>query len=230
MTVIDRVRGVGVPYAECIDHDTTLTTYLCPIGALGIPTRVTSAVTVLGDMNLVHAAVRDPAARFGAPQRIVPVHELMPAAGMRVEFDIPCARPEYFMWFRDKSSMADAIAAQNVSSPEFRDAPDKRSVTEFAANHRFPIIVEPRLGGGSRDVVNPDSAAVDVRHAHAPYRYSIPQVGSVITEKFGYAEIRAAFRFRGSSSVQVLEFIQRTVERFRMVCAALDSPAGVAGA
>ncbi|MGO4618216.1 acetyl-CoA carboxylase biotin carboxylase subunit family protein [Nocardia sp. 2YAB30] len=407
VTVIHRVRGVDVPYTERIDHGANLVTYVCARSVLdGIPTQAAAAVTVLDDMSLVPAAVRDLAARFGTPERIVAMHEydLMTAAELRVEFDIPGDRPEYVMRFRDKLSMADTIAAQNVVIPAYSDAPDVRAVMEFAADQGFPLIVKPRLGGGSRDIIKLDSeadiselldlssepflvqrfcpdevgaidgvwtgtelgpwrgsqylgtclefanngtslgyieiddpeligplatfaesvlsalskgvptvfhleffigrdgdspriqflevaaracggetthmwrevhkydllgAAVDIQlgrtpatasladgavvaellihppvtppctvvdvqwdvpHTHAPYHYSIPQVGSVITETFGYADIGAAFRFRGSSNAQVLESVRRTVKGFRMVCAPLDSPAGVAAA
>ncbi|MFD8244800.1 acetyl-CoA carboxylase biotin carboxylase subunit family protein [Nocardia sp. NPDC059691] len=404
MTVIHRVRGVDVPYTERIDHVRNLVTYVCASGLPdGIPEQA-AAVTVLDGATPVHGAVRDLAARFGTPERIVALHEfdLFAAAELRAEFDIPGDRAEYVTRFRDKLTMAQAVAARNVSVPAFRAAPDLSSVAEFATASGFPIIVKPRFGAGSRDVVKlnseadlaalpdlasepflvqefcPDEvgaidgvwtgsqlgpwraskylgtcldfandaeslgyvevddpaltgtltefaesvlcalspgvptvfhleffvggdgdsprvqflevaaracggqtthmwrevhrydllgAAVDIQlgrtpatapltdgevvaellihppvtppcrvvdvhwavpEAYAPYHCSIPQVGSVITETFGYADIGAAFRIRGKSTAEVLESVRRTVAGFRMMCTALDSPVAVA--
>ncbi|WP_433192839.1 ATP-grasp domain-containing protein [Nocardia sp. CA-107356] len=363
-----------------------------------------AAVTVLDDMALAAAAVRDLAARFGTPERIVALHEfdLLTAAELRAEFDLPGDRPEYAVRFRDKLSMGESVRAHGVSVPTFRAASDVVAVREFAAEHGFPLIVKPRLGGGSRDVVKLDSAeelsflpdlsvepflvqefcpdevgaidgvwngsglgpwraskylgtclefadngtslgyieiddptlidpmarfaesvlsalsagvptvfhlefflgyvdglphirflevaaraaggetthmwrevhgydllgaAVDIQlgrtptavsladsevvaellihppvtppctvldvrleipRAYAPYHYSVPPVGAMITETFGYAEIGAAFRFRGRSNKEVVEAVRRTMAGFRMDCVALDSPADVA--
>ncbi|MET8876315.1 hypothetical protein [Nocardia sp. NPDC004604] len=405
VTVIHRVRGVDVPYLERIDHVSNSVTYVCPRSVLdGIPVHAAAAVTILDDMALVPAAVRDLAARFGTPERIVALHEfdLLTAAELRAEFDLPGDRPEYAVRFRDKLSMGETVREQGVSVPAFRAAPDVAAIREFASEHRFPLIVKPRLGAGSRDVVKLDSAEdlsilpdlsaepflvqefcpdevgaidgvwtgsglgpwraskylgtclefadngtslgyieiddpaligplatfaesvlsalsagtptvfhlefflgyafgiphirflevaaraaggetthmwrevhgydllgaavdiqlgrtpvsasladsevvaellihppvtppctvldvqLDISCAYAPYHYSVPPVGTMITETFGYAEIGAAFRFRGRSNREVVEAVQRTIAGFRMDCVALDSPTDAA--
>lgn len=162
VTVNYRVSGVDVPYTECIDHGITLVAYVYASRVLGdMPKCATAAVAVLGDITLVQAAKRDPAARFAALERIVVGREsaLMAVAELRAESDIPGDRPQYFMRLRDKSSMVGAIVARNVALPEFRDSLDVHAVMEFAANHGFPIIIEPRLGTCGGNSLNSDSEA-----------------------------------------------------------------------
>ncbi|WP_330249717.1 hypothetical protein OG874_25810 [Nocardia sp. NBC_00565] len=75
--------------------------------------------------------------------------------------------------------------------------------------------------------VTPPCTVVDVRlevpPTHAPYHSSVPQPGTAITETFGYADVGAAFRFRGSSTAEVVNAMRYTAAGFRMDCVAYDA-------
>ncbi|MEU7769563.1 hypothetical protein AB0B25_31445 [Nocardia sp. NPDC049190] len=51
-----------------------------------------------------------------------------------------------------------------------------------------------------------------------PYAATIPENETMITQSVGYINVGATFRFRGSSSTEVLNSIQRTISAFRMEC------------
>lgn len=162
VTVIHRTRGAVVPYLDHLDHDSVAVSYVCSQAARHrIPEREAAAVHILEDMTGVSASVRAMAARFGTPQRIVTVSEfdLLTAAELRAEFDLPGDRPERVRVFRDKLAMYSAAATGGVPTPAFGDAPDTAAITRFAQLHGFPLIVKPRFGSGSRDVVKLHSAA-----------------------------------------------------------------------
>ncbi|WP_063046472.1 ATP-grasp domain-containing protein [Nocardia pseudovaccinii] len=402
VTVIHRVRGVDVPYLERIDHNADVVTYICAKDLIdGIPRHAAAAVELLEDMANAPDAVRALAARFGTPDRIVALHEfdLLTAAQLRREFGIAGDSPDYVLPFRDKLVMGATVATAGVPTPAFTHVGDVESIMDFAAVHGFPLIVKPRLGAGSKDVIRlnsiddcaalpdlsaepflvqrfcPDEvgavdgvwtgselgpwrasqylgnclefanggttlgyvelddpelleplagfaaavltalsadvptvfhlefflgrdgaapriqflevaaratggetthmwrevhdydllgAAVDIQlgripdadplsdesvvgellihplvtppctvvdvqlhvpQQHAPYHVSVPQPGTTITQTFGYADIGAAFRFRGNSTVEVIDSLRRTAAGFRMDCVAYDPAA-----
>ncbi|MFC9897629.1 acetyl-CoA carboxylase biotin carboxylase subunit family protein [Nocardia sp. NPDC127579] len=158
--MIHRVRGVDVSYLERLDHESTAVTYVCAENAVaGIPGVSAAEVVPLQDMSEVGPVVLDLARRWGRPERIVALSEfdLLAAAELRAHFAIPGDRPDYVAPFRDKLVMGRQVVAAGVRAPEFAPAPNLAAVEEFAAVHGFPLIVKPRLGAGSRDVVKLDS-------------------------------------------------------------------------
>lgn len=156
IVVIHRSRGPLVPYFDCIDHSANVVTYVCAEQVLDrIPAYAAAEVLTSSSADDVASSVRDLASRHGVPHRIVAISEfdLLVAAQLREEFDIAGDRLDHVRAFRDKLLMCAKVAAAGVSLPAFADAPDRNAVLEFAAQHGVPLVVKPRYGATSRDVV-----------------------------------------------------------------------------
>jgi hypothetical protein len=75
--------------------------------------------------------------------------DLLTAARLRVEWDLPGDRPDDLAPFTDKYAMSAAIADAGLSAPPLADAPDPATVGEFASRHGWPVIVKPHVGSSS---------------------------------------------------------------------------------
>jgi hypothetical protein len=82
--------------------------------------------------------------------------DLMTAARLRVEWDLPGDRPHDLAPFTDKYVMGAAIAEAGLRAPRLADAPDHASVREFARQHDWPVIVKPHVGSSSECVTRLD--------------------------------------------------------------------------
>ncbi|WP_328394306.1 ATP-grasp domain-containing protein [Nocardia sp. NBC_00416] len=159
--VLHRVRGLSIPYAEVIDHDSYAVTYVCPAAALTAVPSAAAEVIVVDDMSDASVAATQLCGRFGPPHRIVALSEfdLLTAAQLRAEWDVPGDRPDHIRLFRDKLPMGEAIQAAGLAIPGFAAAHAEADVQRFAEEHGYPVIVKPCLGAGSRGVMKLDGPA-----------------------------------------------------------------------
>ncbi|MBF6302872.1 biotin carboxylase [Nocardia amamiensis] len=170
--VIHRSRGPIAPYLERIDHTANVVTYVCAAQVRHrIPQHAAAEVVVFDGTEPVDDAVRALASRHGVPERIVAISEtdLLTAAQLRSEFGIAGDPPAQALPFRDKLVMYERAAAAGVAVPAFADAPDSAAIVEFAQRYGFPVLVKPRLGAASRDILTLSSAAdlADLPDLHA---------------------------------------------------------------
>ncbi|MEV5652084.1 hypothetical protein AB0L57_27885 [Nocardia sp. NPDC052254] len=154
--VIHRSRGPMAPYLERIDHTANIVTYVCAAQVLHrIPHDAAVEVAVFDGTDPVDDAVRRLVDRHGVPERIVAISEadLLVAACLRSEFGIEGDLPAHTLPFRDKLVMYQRAVAAGVATPAFADAPAAAAISAFAREYGFPVVVKPRLGAGSRDIV-----------------------------------------------------------------------------
>jgi len=156
VVVIHQSRGLGIPYLDRIDHVANAVTYVCVRNLLDrVPGHAAAAVAEVDDPAAIPHAVRDLAARFGVPERIVALSErdILAAAYLREELGVPGQRPDHALRFRDKLVMSEVVGSSGISLPPFQAAGHGGDVAKFAEVYGFPLIVKPRLGSGSRSVV-----------------------------------------------------------------------------
>ncbi|MEV5650253.1 hypothetical protein AB0L57_18555 [Nocardia sp. NPDC052254] len=159
--VLHRVRGLAIPYAEVIDHESNAVTYVCPVSARdGVPPGA-AEVIVVDDMSGAAAAATVLCGRHGTPDRIVALSEfdLLTAAQLRAEWNVPGDRPGHILLFRDKLLMGQAIQTAGIAIPEFAAVSTEVDVQRFAEDVGYPVIVKPALGAGSRGVMRLDGPA-----------------------------------------------------------------------
>ncbi|MBL1080280.1 hypothetical protein JK358_38380 [Nocardia sp. 2] len=144
-----------MPFAERIDHSQYAVTYVTIRSAQRTVPPEATAVIVIEDLAYAAKAVRDLVSTYGRPERIIArgEYDLMTAAALRMEFGVDGDLPEHVVWFRDKLVMCEAVQAAGVDVPEFGEVRTDTEVASFAEAHGFPVVVKPRLGATSRDVV-----------------------------------------------------------------------------
>jgi biotin carboxylase len=88
----------------------------------------------------------------GGISRIVHVAEadVLRAAQLRDEFDLPGIRTSAALAYRDKLVMKEYVAAAGILTPRFLAPDSTDAATKFAASAGYPVVVKPRLGVGSR--------------------------------------------------------------------------------
>ncbi len=161
VTVLHRVRGIEVPYLDRIDHYANSVTYICIKSAADqIPADMAAEVILVDDMTQAEAVMQDLVQKFGTPEYLISLSEFdqVAAAVLRESFDIAGYQPEQIIGFRDKLVMGERVISAGISAPAFADAPDIAAVMRFAERHGYPLIIKPRLGAASRDIVRIDSA------------------------------------------------------------------------
>jgi hypothetical protein len=99
---------------------------------------------VLGSLRELCAA--------GGISRIVHVAEadVLRAAQLRDEFDLPGIRTSAALAYRDKLVMKEQVAAAGIPTPRFLAPDSADAAAQFAASAGYPVVVKPRLGVGSR--------------------------------------------------------------------------------
>jgi biotin carboxylase len=162
--VIHRWRDNYALYGRYIDHGSCHVSYISTaMGRRSVPAQAAAVVTVAAsdDLGEVRRAARSLTARFGPAARVVALNEgdLDTAAFLRAELGCPGLTPDELARFRDKLTMAQAVAAAGIRIPAFADAPDPQAVSRFAEANGWPVVVKPRRGTASRDVMRLDSAA-----------------------------------------------------------------------
>lgn len=144
-----------MPFGERIDHKANNVTYVATPNALHSIPSDAAAVTTVSDLTEAPRIVRHYADRFGPPRHIVSraEYDLLPAAELRLEFGIEGDLPETLYRFRDKASMGRTLAEAGVPVLALAETDDITDVRTFAEVHGYPVIVKPRLGATSRDIV-----------------------------------------------------------------------------
>jgi hypothetical protein len=158
IVVVHRWRDRYALYDGYIDHVAHTVSYVTTsLGAESVPAQAAAVVVVpaTDEPGAVRGAVDELGAQLGRPDYVVALNEgdLDTAAVVREQFGCPGLRPVELDRFRDKLTMVSAVAAAGIPVPAFADAPDVEAVSAFAAAHGWPIVVKPRRGTASRDVV-----------------------------------------------------------------------------
>ena len=159
--VLHRWRDRYAHYEDYLDHGANKVTYITTeVGVPGVPRRAAGIRLVSATDHLaeVRVAVRELASAYGPPSAIVALKEddLMTAARLRVEWDLPGDRPHDLACFTDKYVMGAAMAEAGLRAPRLADAPDRASVRQFARQYGWPVIVKPHVGSSSDCVTRLD--------------------------------------------------------------------------
>lgn len=159
--VIHRWRDHYARYADYIDHNRNDISYITTKeGAQSVPHSAVDVAVVpaTDDISLVGPAAARLSARHGVPNRVVALNEgdLDTAAELRRRIHCPGQQPSELAPFRDKLVMLTRVARAGIRVPAFADAPDRQAVAAFARQHGWPVIVKPRRGTASRNVVRLD--------------------------------------------------------------------------
>jgi hypothetical protein len=85
--------------------------------------------------------------------------DILTAARIRDLLDLPGQRLPSARAYRDKLTMRQQAAAGGVAVPAFAPADSAGDVLRFLAQHGGPVMVKPRLGGGSVGIHRVDDAA-----------------------------------------------------------------------
>lgn len=186
IVVINRWRESYARYADYLDHETHQVSYITTeVGRPSVPAAAgdVTVVAATDDLEEVRAALRVLAVRHGRPDRIVALKEddLLIAAQLREEWDVPGQRVKQLAHFRDKYLMASAVAAAGLELPEFALAVDAAVVLEFGRTQGWPIIVKPVMGSSSEGVVRLDGPedVPAVRLADAPMMVQVFNPGQI---------------------------------------------------
>ncbi|MEU9924918.1 biotin carboxylase [Streptomyces griseoluteus] len=164
VVVLHRWRDHHARYQDYLDHRTHDVTYVTTALAQdSVPAEAAAVVVVhaTDDTAAVWRAVTDLRARFGPPARLIALNEgdLDTAAVVRDRLGCAGQTPGELARFRDKLTMNRIVADAGVPTPRFADAPDAYAVRSFADRHGWPVVVKPRCGTASRDVIRLASAA-----------------------------------------------------------------------
>lgn len=168
-----RIRGVVMnrwsddfaAYHRYIDHDAHDIAYLCtPEGAKRLEATRIAHIEIVPDFSdhaVLRAALDTCRARLGGIDRLIALSEfdLLTAAQLREDFDIPGDSPTAVARFRDKAVMKRVVAAAGVRAPRFVELNGADDVGTALAGFRYPLIVKPRTGAASVGVQRVDSAA-----------------------------------------------------------------------
>lgn len=162
IVVIHRWRDRHSRYEDYLDHEAHRISYITTeMARASVPDDAAEVVVVSAtdDFDEVLAAAEALTGRFGPPSRIVALNEgdLDTTAELRERLGCAGDHPAQVARFRDKLTMAQAVAAAGIRIPAFADAPDIAAVVAFADEHGWPLIVKPRRGTASRGVVRLDS-------------------------------------------------------------------------
>lgn len=162
--IIHRWRDRQALYQDYIDHDAHRVSYVTTqLGVTSVPAGAAAVQVVPATDQVpdVLGAVGELTALYGPPTRIVALNEgdLDIAALLRERLGCGGQDTRRLARFRDKLVMADVISAAGIPAPACADAPDEAAVLAFAEEHGWPLIVKPRKGTASRDVVRLGSAA-----------------------------------------------------------------------
>jgi len=173
VVVLHRWRAPYALYENYIDHNRHAVTYVSSeIGLAGVPHTASGVeiVTATDSIDEVRAATARLVGRFGAPTAIIALKEddLLTAAQLTAEYDLPGRRPADLEVFRDKLAMAVAVQATSLAQPHFASAIDAADVQAFGESHGWPVVVKPRFGSSSdgvrvfhRDTLDPTWRADD---------------------------------------------------------------------
>jgi hypothetical protein len=158
VVVLHRWRARYAEYERYVDHGRDRVTYVTTeVGVDGVPDGAAEVVIVgaTDDGPVVRKEVSELAERHGPPDAIVALKEddLLLGAQLRAEWNCPGPTAGELLPFRDKLIMAQRVATPGIAAPAFADAPDRKAVRAFGAEHGWPVVLKPRIGSSSQGVV-----------------------------------------------------------------------------
>jgi len=162
--VVNRWRERYAEYANYIDHAHHRVSYVTTEAGLdAVPLNAAQVMLVdrTDDLELVRAAVRELAARYGPPAGIVAleVGDLVVGAQLRLDWDLPGQMPRDLTVFRDRYLMYRTVQQAGRPVPAFAAVPDADAVRAVADAQGWPLILKPRTGSSGGGVVRLDSPA-----------------------------------------------------------------------
>ena len=137
-------------------------------------------ITSLNDFANVKAVVRSYHQQCGGLDQIIALNEedLIVAAELRAELNIPGDHPKDIVRFRDKLIMKQVLAAKDVAVPEFTQA---SNAAAMVAKFGFPVVIKPLDGASAKGVCIPknqvelDQALAKIDEAGELDRYECEQ-------------------------------------------------------
>jgi biotin carboxylase len=175
IVIVNRWRERYADYPRYLDHDAHHVTYVTTeVGLAAVPDAAAAVALVAktNDLEAVREAVSTLADRFGPPAEIIALKEddLLTVAELREEWGCPGQRPHDLTRFLDKYEMYRLIAHAGLTVPPFELAHDVYGVCAFAGVHGWPVVLKPRIGGASEDVVCADDATEvsEILHPERP--------------------------------------------------------------
>lgn len=167
VVIINRWREHYAHYGSYLDHSSHRVTYISTEVGLGsVPAGAADVVLVdaTDDLAQARTAMSELVRRNGVPYRLVGLKEddLLVAAQLREDWDIPGGRPDDLIRWRDKYLMCQAIATAGLPVPAFTAVTGRQSVLDFAASVGWPLVLKPRIGSSSAGitvVTGPDDLA-----------------------------------------------------------------------
>jgi biotin carboxylase len=138
--VIHRWRDRYAHYETYVDHSTSHVTYVTTdVGTPGVPPTAAAVevVRATDDLAEVRAAAGRLTARFGRPAAVVALKEddLLVAARLRAEWNLPGPTEAELLPFRDKREMTRRVAEAGLPVPASAAVSAPGQVTGFAARH-----------------------------------------------------------------------------------------------
>ncbi|MDT4931810.1 MAG: hypothetical protein QOF92_4677 [Pseudonocardiales bacterium] len=164
IVIINRWREAYADYAAYLDHGADVVSYITTevgLGSVPDDARGIAIVDATDDLAQVRRALEALVERHGAPDRIVGLKEddLLIAAALRRDWDLPGHSTLDLMRFRDKFIMCRTILEAGLPVPAFAAAAGPADVLTFAESAQWPLILKPRIGSSSDGVVKLNSAA-----------------------------------------------------------------------
>lgn len=158
VVIVNRWRERYAEYERYIDHHDHRVTYVSTeVGAGAVPATAAAVVVVerTDDLEQLRGAVHDLASRFGRPVEIIALKEddLLPVARVREEWGCFGQRPHDLTPVLDKYEMYRLVDAAGIPLPAFELLGGADGALAFGERHGWPVIVKPRIGGASEDVV-----------------------------------------------------------------------------
>ncbi|HEX2417309.1 MAG TPA: biotin carboxylase [Micromonosporaceae bacterium] len=157
IVIINRWREHYADYAAYVDHVSHRVTYISTEVGLGsVPDGAADVVLVdaTDDLSQARAAMAELVRWHGVPYRLVGLKEddLLVAARLREDWDIPGARPADVIRWRDKFLMCQAVDNAGLPVPRFAAVTGRQSVLDFAKSAGWPLVLKPRIGSSSAGV------------------------------------------------------------------------------
>jgi hypothetical protein len=167
IVIINRWREHYADYAHYLDHSTHRVSYVSTevgLGAVPPEAADVALVDATDDLDQARDALAELHRRNGPAHRLVALKEddLLVAAQLREETDLPGRRPAEVIRFLDKLLMCQTVAAAGLPVPAFAAATGPQPVLDLAESAGWPLVVKPRIGSSSAGVTvlnGPDDLA-----------------------------------------------------------------------
>lgn len=162
--VLNRFDDEFGEYHRFVEPGTGELVYVTLAEGLPVLDRAGALATVVVDrldLDTVLPVARRLARRFGPFAGVVGLSEydLLTAARIRAELDLPGWRPEFVLAFRDKPRMKELVGAAGLRVPQFMELDSTTTPADVVTKVGLPVILKPRAGAASIGVVRADTVA-----------------------------------------------------------------------